>query len=121
MDQCQKDKQLQQSRFAFPRHPERIWLTNNEAPVTDVKSADFRCYTSETGATASTISVAAGSTIGFTANGPMYHAGVSKQSTDSQTRVLIAIVKGVQRLHGQSSIWQDRGQLGRFRCRLVQG
>ncbi|KAF9450608.1 lytic polysaccharide monooxygenase [Macrolepiota fuliginosa MF-IS2] len=49
---------------------------NSQAPVTDVTSADFRCYTSETGATASTATVAAGSTIGLQANGPMYHNGV---------------------------------------------
>ncbi|KAF5357239.1 hypothetical protein D9756_006647 [Leucocoprinus leucothites] len=49
---------------------------NSQAPVTDVTSTDLRCYTSETGATASTVSVAAGSTIGVQANGPMYHNGV---------------------------------------------
>ncbi|KAF8649159.1 hypothetical protein AX16_005957 [Volvariella volvacea WC 439] len=49
---------------------------NSQAPVTDVRSADFRCYTSETRATASTITVSAGSQIGVVANGNMYHAGV---------------------------------------------
>ena len=43
-----------------------------------MKSADFRCYTSQTQATAQTKSVTAGSTIGFTVDDPtgIYHAGV---------------------------------------------
>ncbi|KAF8056925.1 glycoside hydrolase family 61 protein [Lyophyllum atratum] len=49
---------------------------NSQAPVTDVKSADFRCYTSETQATASTVNVAAGSQLGIKSNGNIYHAGV---------------------------------------------
>ncbi|GLB40021.1 putative glycoside hydrolase family 61 protein [Lyophyllum shimeji] len=49
---------------------------NTQAPVTDVKSADFRCYTSETQATASTINVAAGSQLGIKSNGNIYHPGV---------------------------------------------
>ena len=49
---------------------------NSLSPVTDVKSADFRCYTSQTGATASTFTVAAGSTVGFKSDQPMYHNGV---------------------------------------------
>ncbi|XP_006463428.1 hypothetical protein AGABI2DRAFT_137828 [Agaricus bisporus var. bisporus H97] len=48
---------------------------NSQAPVTDVTSNDLRCYNSETQATASTLTVSAGSTIGFQANGPMYHQG----------------------------------------------
>ncbi|KAF8639088.1 hypothetical protein AX16_010394 [Volvariella volvacea WC 439] len=54
--------------------------TNNfetQSPVTDVKSADLRCYTSATRATAQTINVAAGSEIGFqTHGGNIYHEGV---------------------------------------------
>ncbi|KAG6829249.1 hypothetical protein H0H87_012100 [Tephrocybe sp. NHM501043] len=49
---------------------------NSRAPVTDVTSADFRCYTSETGATASTVTVAAGSTLGIQSDGTIYHPGV---------------------------------------------
>ncbi|KAF9051865.1 glycoside hydrolase family 61 protein, partial [Panaeolus papilionaceus] len=49
---------------------------NTQAPVTDVNSADFRCYTSQTGASAQTIDVAAGSTLGIASNGNIYHAGV---------------------------------------------
>ncbi|KAF9051860.1 endoglucanase II [Panaeolus papilionaceus] len=51
--------------------------TNNyqsNAPVTDVNSSDFRCYTS--GTTASTATVSAGSQIGFKASQGIYHAGV---------------------------------------------
>ncbi|PFH48711.1 lytic polysaccharide monooxygenase [Amanita thiersii Skay4041] len=49
---------------------------NSQAPVTDVGSADFRCYTSETHATAQTINVAAGSQLGIQSNGAIYHPGV---------------------------------------------
>ncbi|TRM63635.1 glycoside hydrolase family 61 protein [Schizophyllum amplum] len=49
---------------------------NTQAPVQDVTSPDFTCYTSETHATATTAEVAAGSSISIKANGPMYHAGV---------------------------------------------
>ncbi|TFK38157.1 glycoside hydrolase family 61 protein [Crucibulum laeve] len=49
---------------------------NTQAPVTDVNSPDFRCYTSQTGASATTVSVAAGSQIGIQSNGNIYHAGV---------------------------------------------
>ncbi|KAH9478438.1 Endo-beta-1,4-glucanase D [Psilocybe cubensis] len=49
---------------------------NSQSPVTDVTSADFRCYTSQTQATASTATVAAGSQIGIQADQSMYHPGV---------------------------------------------
>ena len=42
-------------------------------PVTDVSSADFRCYTSQTHATAQTLTVAAGSTLNY-ATGESRHA-----------------------------------------------
>jgi hypothetical protein len=47
--------------------------------VTDVNSADFRCYTSETQASAETIGVTAGSTLGIYVNDQgqgIYHQGV---------------------------------------------
>ncbi len=44
--------------------------------VTDVTSPDLRCYTSATNATASTISVAAGSPLGFACDETLYHHGV---------------------------------------------
>ncbi|KJA15578.1 lytic polysaccharide monooxygenase [Hypholoma sublateritium FD-334 SS-4] len=53
--------------------------TNNfesNAPVTDVTSADFRCYNTAINAPALTATVAAGSSIGFQANGAVYHPGV---------------------------------------------
>ncbi|KAJ7626035.1 glycoside hydrolase [Roridomyces roridus] len=50
------------------------WETNN--PVTDVTGADFRCYDSATNATATTISVAAGSTLGIDCPITIYHPGV---------------------------------------------
>ncbi|KAJ7672373.1 glycoside hydrolase [Mycena polygramma] len=53
------------------------WQTLN--PLTDVSSTDVRCYTSTESDTSSTMSVAAGSTIGFTVNGNpsnLYHPGV---------------------------------------------
>ncbi|KAJ6454495.1 glycoside hydrolase [Mycena vitilis] len=51
----------------------------NLNPLTDVSSTDVRCYTSTESDTSSTMSVAAGSTIGFTVNGNpsnLYHPGV---------------------------------------------
>ncbi|CAA7261272.1 unnamed protein product [Cyclocybe aegerita] len=54
--------------------------TNNfqsNGPVTDVNSIDFRCYTSQTRATASTATVAAGSQIGFKAGQAISHPGVA--------------------------------------------
>ncbi|KAJ7835972.1 glycosyl hydrolase family 61-domain-containing protein [Mycena leptocephala] len=48
-------------------------------PLMDVSSTDVRCYTSEESGTASTMSVAAGSTVGFTVDGNpsnLYHPGV---------------------------------------------
>ncbi|KAF8189457.1 glycosyl hydrolase family 61-domain-containing protein [Mycena galopus ATCC 62051] len=47
--------------------------------MTDVTSTDVRCYTSLESGTASTVSVAAGSTVGFTVSGNpsnLYHPGV---------------------------------------------
>ena len=44
--------------------------------VTDVTSTDFRCYTSETQATASTVTIAAGSQLGIWADQAVYHPGV---------------------------------------------
>ncbi|KAF7316357.1 Lytic polysaccharide monooxygenase [Mycena indigotica] len=49
---------------------------NSQAPVIDVTSADFRCYNSATGASASTIAVAAGSTLGIACDQTIYHPGV---------------------------------------------
>lgn len=54
--------------------------TNNfdsQSPVTDVTSADFRCYDSATAGTATTIAAAAGSQIGIMSDGTIYHPGVS--------------------------------------------
>ncbi|KAJ7121477.1 glycosyl hydrolase family 61-domain-containing protein [Mycena epipterygia] len=48
-------------------------------PMTDVTSTDVRCYTSAESNTASTTTVAAGSTVGFTVSGNpsnLYHPGV---------------------------------------------
>ncbi|KAI0357971.1 glycoside hydrolase family 61 protein [Trametes cingulata] len=53
--------------------------TNNyysQAPVTDVNSTDFRCYNSQTQASARTIDVAAGSSIGIACDQTIYHPGV---------------------------------------------
>jgi hypothetical protein len=52
---------------------------NTQAPVTDVTSADFRCYDSQTDAanTATTVQVAAGSLLGIASDGTIYHPGVS--------------------------------------------
>ncbi|KAJ7031721.1 glycosyl hydrolase family 61-domain-containing protein [Mycena alexandri] len=50
-------------------------------PMLDVTSTDVRCYTSLESGTSSTISVAAGSTVGFTISGNpsnLYHPGMAK-------------------------------------------
>ncbi|TFK73521.1 hypothetical protein BDN72DRAFT_886824 [Pluteus cervinus] len=47
----------------------------SNAPVTDVSSAAFRCYNTG-GARATTVTVAAGSQIGFKASQAIYHPGV---------------------------------------------
>ncbi|GLB35699.1 putative copper-dependent lytic polysaccharide monooxygenase [Lyophyllum shimeji] len=55
-----------------------VRMTNNHyshGPVTDVTSIDMRCYTSETGATATTIDVAAGTTLGIMTDNIISHAG----------------------------------------------
>lgn len=49
---------------------------NTRNPVTDVTSADIRCYTSETNAGATTLEVAAGSTVTYHTDGTIYHPGV---------------------------------------------
>ena len=49
---------------------------NTLAPVTDVTSSDFRCYDSATSATATTVNVDAGATIGIDCNLTIYHPGV---------------------------------------------
>ncbi|KZS88821.1 glycoside hydrolase family 61 protein [Sistotremastrum niveocremeum HHB9708] len=49
---------------------------NTQAPVTDVTSADFRCYDSATSGTAQTVTVNAGDTIGVQSDGTIYHPGV---------------------------------------------
>ena len=54
--------------------------------VTDVTSADFRCYNTALNLPAQTATVAAGSSIGFMANGPVYHPGVRVQLLMSNTK-----------------------------------
>ena len=44
--------------------------------VTDVKSADFRCYNSQGAASAQTTTVAAGSQLGIACDQTIYHPGV---------------------------------------------
>ncbi|KAG7448519.1 glycoside hydrolase family 61 protein [Guyanagaster necrorhizus] len=56
-----------------------VRMTNNyntQDPVTNVSSPDLRCYDSATGATATTITVAADSELGIMSDGTMYHPGV---------------------------------------------
>jgi hypothetical protein len=45
--------------------------------VTDVTSADFRCYDTETNPTAQTITIAAGTQLGIVCDQTIYHQGVS--------------------------------------------
>ncbi|KAF8155733.1 glycosyl hydrolase family 61-domain-containing protein [Crassisporium funariophilum] len=71
---------------------------NSQQPVVDVASSDFRCYNSQTGATAQTATVAAGSQIGFRANQNVYHPGV--------VNVYMAKAPGsVSSWDGSGSVW----------------
>ncbi|KAH7099469.1 glycoside hydrolase [Auriculariales sp. MPI-PUGE-AT-0066] len=70
---------------------------NSRAPVTDVTSADFRCYTSETSATATTLTVAAGSTFTFNTDGTIYHPGVAN--------VYFAKVSNATTADGSGAVW----------------
>jgi len=56
-----------------------VRMTNNHydrSPVTDVTSADFRCYNSQHLQNATTITVAAGSQLGIVGDDFIYHPGV---------------------------------------------
>ncbi|TFK23795.1 endoglucanase II [Coprinopsis marcescibilis] len=70
---------------------------NSNGPVTDVSSADFRCYTSQTNARSSTANVSAGSRIGFQSNQAVYHPSV--------TNVYMA------RAPGDVSSWDGSGEV----------
>lgn len=51
-------------------------MTNNHwsnGPVTDVKSINIRCYDTQSLGTAQTVTVSAGSKIGFSSNQPVSH------------------------------------------------
>ncbi|KAK7047436.1 hypothetical protein VNI00_006667 [Paramarasmius palmivorus] len=50
---------------------------NSRSPVQDVTSTDLRCYTSETGAGATTMQIPAGSEVTFLTDENMYHQGVA--------------------------------------------
>lgn len=58
---------------------------NKSAQVTDVHSANFRCYDGQANAQATTIDVAAGSQLGIAASGNLYHAGVSTRLLNTST------------------------------------
>jgi len=86
--------------------------------VTDVTSADLRCYTSATGASASTVNVAAGSSIEILSDGTIYHAGVRlglfRNLTKSLHSLLFQVVNiymakapssGVTGWAGDGSVW----------------
>ncbi|KAI3605219.1 glycoside hydrolase family 61 protein [Moniliophthora roreri] len=71
---------------------------NSRSPVTDVKSADFRCYDSQTNAVATTVKVAAGSQLGIQSDGTIYHPGV--------VNVYMAKAPGdVSQFKGDGNVW----------------
>ncbi|KAF5349474.1 hypothetical protein D9756_008931 [Leucocoprinus leucothites] len=79
-----------------------VRMTNNHydnGPVTDVNSIDFRCYTSQTNAKATTINVGAGTQLGIgIGSGTIYHAGV--------VNVYMAKAPGdVSTWDGSGSVW----------------
>ena len=55
--------------------------------VTDVRSKEFRCYTTQTNPYVQIAKVRAGTEIGIKANGPMYHKGVSRSDVFLSTDV----------------------------------
>ena len=66
--------------------------------MTDVTSADFRCYDTQINATATTINVAAGSTLGIMSDGTIYHPGV--------VNVYMAKAPGdVNSFNGDGAVW----------------
>ena len=52
--------------------------TNYNSPVTDVTSNDLRCNVGATGTGTSTATVAAGTTVTFKLDTPVYHVGGSR-------------------------------------------
>jgi len=71
---------------------------NSQSPVTDVTSADFRCYDSATNPTAQTITVAAGTQMGIMSDGTIYHPGV--------VNVYMAKASGdVSSFAGDGAVW----------------
>ncbi|KAH6899217.1 glycoside hydrolase [Coprinopsis sp. MPI-PUGE-AT-0042] len=89
---------------------------NSRGPVTDVKSQDFRCYNSETGATAQTMTVSAGSRIGIATDGAVSHpsttnvymakapSGVDVASWDGSGQVWFKVHEIPATTNGGSSI-----------------
>ncbi|RXW18990.1 hypothetical protein EST38_g6869 [Candolleomyces aberdarensis] len=71
---------------------------NSNGPITDVSSADFRCYNSQGARSATTARVSAGSRIGFKANQGVYHQSV--------TNIYMARAPGdVSSWDGSGNVW----------------
>jgi len=58
---------------------------NTQAPVTDVTTPQIKCYENATAAQTSTITVSAGSTVGFKADQSIYHPGYYSAYLSSAT------------------------------------
>ncbi|KAF7973038.1 hypothetical protein HWV62_16318 [Athelia sp. TMB] len=81
---------------------EYVRETNNyqsQDPVTDVASSDLRCYDSATAGTASTVTVAAGSTLGINGDNTIYHPGVVN------VYLAKAPSSGVATFAGDGAVW----------------
>jgi hypothetical protein len=101
-----------------------VYPSNGGKQLMDVSSTDVRCYTSEESGTASTMSVAAGSTVGFTVDGNpsnLYHPGVSLILCIVFKLLYLFMTPGVECLHGEGAGWHRRRELGRKRLCVVQG
>ncbi|KAF7971754.1 hypothetical protein HWV62_16346 [Athelia sp. TMB] len=81
---------------------EYVRETNNydsQDPVTDITSSDLRCYDSATAGTASTVTIAAGSTLGIQSDGTIYHPGVVN------VYLAKAPSSGVATFAGDGAVW----------------
>lgn len=63
---------VETGEWEYMRMTDNHYSTN---PVTDVTSYEMKCYENSTASTTSTYTVAAGTTLGITATGPIYHPG----------------------------------------------
>lgn len=104
--------------------------TNYNSPVTDLTSDDLRCNVGANGSSTDTISVAAGSTVTFTLDTPVYHQGpiswymAKAPSTaaafDGSGTVWFKFLDVGPTFSGSTATWDMSGKLPRPLERLKQ-